>query len=44
MWGRYKDFCKCHIKPDWFLVYLIENDIPPLTLVDTETHSDVFNL
>lgn len=25
--GNYKGFRECHIKPDWLLVYLIENDI-----------------
>ena len=27
---------------DWLLIYLIENDILTLTLVDTGTHSDIF--
>ena len=42
--GRFKGFRECHIKPDWLLVYLIENDILTLTLVDTGTHSDIFRL
>lgn len=41
--GRYKGYRECHIQPDWLLVYLIEDDILTLTLVDTGTHSDLFN-
>ena len=40
--GKFAGFRECHIKPDWLLVYLIENDILVLTLVDTGTHSDIF--
>ena len=39
-----ESFRECHVKPDWLLVYLIENDILTLTLVDTGTHSDIFKL
>lgn len=42
--GKYLGFRECHIKPDWLLIYLIENDILTLTLVDTGTHADLFNL
>ena len=42
--GNFKGFRECHIKPDWLLVYLIENDILTLTLVDTGTHADIFKL
>ena len=42
--GKFKGFRECHIKPDWLLVYLIENDILTLTLVDTGTHADIFKL
>lgn len=42
--GNYKGFRECHIKPDWLLVYLIENDILTLTLVDTVSHADLFNM
>ena len=42
--GKFKGFRECHIKPDWLLVYLIENDILTLTLVDTGTHADIFNI
>ncbi len=40
--GNLSTFRECHIKPDWLLVYLIENDILTLTLVDTGSHSDIF--
>ena len=42
--GRYQGFRECHIQPDWLLIYLKENDVLTLTLVDTGTHADLFNL
>lgn len=42
--GRYTGFRECHIQPDWLLIYLIEDDILTLTLVDTGTHSDLFDM
>ncbi|WP_196602667.1 type II toxin-antitoxin system YafQ family toxin [Pectinatus frisingensis] len=42
--GKFTGFRECHIKPDWLLVYLVENDILTLTLVDTGSHSDIFNM
>lgn len=38
--GNLSNFRECHIQPDWLLIYLKENDILTLTLVDTGTHSD----
>ena len=40
--GKYQGFRECHIQPDWLLIYLIEDDILTLTLVDTGTHADLF--
>ena len=40
--GSFRGFRECHVKPDWLLIYLIENDILTLTLVDTGSHSDLF--
>ena len=40
--GEYAGFHECHIKPDWLLIYLIDNNILTLTLVNTGTHSDLF--
>ena len=42
--GNFKGFHECHIKPDWLLIYLIEDDILTLTLTNTGTHSDLLNL
>ena len=42
--GKYQGFRDCHIQPDWLLIYLKENDVLTLTLVDTGTHADLFNL
>ena len=40
--GDLAGFRECHIKPDWLLFYLIENDVLTLTLIDTGSHSDLF--
>ncbi len=40
--GNFAGFQECHIKPDWLLIYLIEDDILTLTLIDTGSHSDLF--
>ena len=42
--GKYDGFRECHIQPNWLLIYLKEEDILTLTLVDTGTHSDLFNM
>lgn len=42
--GKYKGFRECHIQPDWLLIYLIEDEVLTLTLVDTGTHADLFNM
>lgn len=42
--GQFKNFHECHIQPDWLLVYKIQDDVLILTLVDTGTHADLFNL
>lgn len=42
--GKYKGFRECHIAPDWLLIYKKEEDILVLTLIDTGTHSDLFNM
>lgn len=41
---KYKGFRECHIQPDWLLIYLLENDVLTLTLVDTGTHADLFDM
>lgn len=40
--GRWSGFRECHIQPDWLLIYLVEDDILTLTLIDMGTHSDLF--
>ena len=41
--GNGEGFRECHIQPDWLLIYLVENDVLTLTLVETGTHSDIFD-
>ena len=41
--GNYKGYRECHIQPNWLLIYLIEDDILTLTLIDTGTHADLFD-
>lgn len=40
--GEWEGFRECHIKPDWLLIYAIQNDILVLTLSRTGSHSDLF--
>ena len=40
--GNLAEFRECHIRPDWLFVYMVEDDILTLTMVDTGTHSDIF--
>lgn len=42
--GSLNGFRECHIQSDWLLIYLIEDDILTLTLVDTGTHADLFDM
>lgn len=41
--GNYKGYRECHIQSDWLLIYLIEDDVLTLTLIDTGTHADLFD-
>ena len=40
----YKNCRECHIEPDWLLVYKYNNDEIILYLVETSSHSDLFNM
>ncbi len=40
--GKFKGVWECHIQPDWLLLYLKDNGVLVLTLIDTGTHSDIF--
>ena len=42
--GKFNGFHECHIKPDWLLVYLLEDDILTLTLIHTGSHTDLFDM
>lgn len=42
--GNFKGFRECHIQPDWLLMYLKEEDVLTLTLVDTGSHADLLNM
>ena len=42
LFGEYKDFRECHIKPDWLLVYTIDDEELELFLFRTGTHADLF--
>ena len=42
--GKYKGFREWHIKPDWLLVYGINKNVLVLTLVETGTHADIFDM
>lgn len=42
--GQFKKYRECHINPDWLLVYEIRDDILVLTLIDTGSHADLFNM
>jgi len=38
--GNFEGYRECHIRPDWLLIYYIENGV--ITFVRTGTHSDLF--
>ena len=40
--GNYSHFRECHIKPDWLLIYHINDEELELFLLRTGTHSDLF--
>ena len=40
--GNFIGYFECYIKLDWLLIYLLEDDILTLTMVDTGSHSDLF--
>lgn len=40
--GDYSDFRECHIKPDWLLIYCVDDEELELILFRTGTHSDLF--
>lgn len=40
--SNYAGYRECHIRPDWLLIYKIENEILVLTLSRTGSHWDLF--
>ena len=40
--GEFADFRECHIKPDWLLIYSIDEEELELFLFRTGSHSDLF--
>lgn len=40
--GNYKKHRECHIRPDWILIYKIEQNTLVLELTRTGTHADLF--
>ena len=40
--GIYKGLRECHIKPDWLLIYLVDDENQAIILVNTGSHSDLF--
>lgn len=39
---NYKDMRKCHIQPDWLLIYKVVRETLILELIRTGSHSDLF--
>lgn len=42
--GKFNRFRECHIQPDWLLMYMIDEGILTLTLVNTGSHSDLLGM
>lgn len=40
--GEYKNCRECHLKPDWLLIYELEDNDLLLYLMRTGSHSDLF--
>ena len=40
--GMYSDFRECHVKPDWLLIYCVDDDELELFLFRNGSHSDLF--
>ena len=40
--GNWIGHRECHIRPNWLLVYRLEDEVLVLTLTRTGTHSDLF--
>ncbi len=40
--GNYTGFWECHIRPDWLLIWLHNENTKTITLTRTGTHADLF--
>ena len=40
--GKYNGLWECHIQPDWLLIWDQDEEVRLITLLRTETHSDLF--
>ncbi|MEI6133322.1 MAG: type II toxin-antitoxin system YafQ family toxin [Bacillota bacterium] len=40
--GDFSGCYECHIRPDWLLVYMLDNEANTVTFLRTGTHSDLF--
>ena len=40
--GEFNGLRECHVRPDWLLVYTIQEEYVTLVLIGTGTHSDIF--
>lgn len=41
--GNRKNQWECHIRPDWLLVWMQDDDNYVMLMLDTGTHSDIFS-
>ena len=42
--GNFRLFRECHIKPDWLLIYMINDNVLTLTLIDTGSHANLLKM
>ena len=40
--GKFAEIWECHIKPDWLLLWIKNENEITITLISTGTHSDLF--
>lgn len=41
--GNWIPFSECHIRPDWLLIYFINEEKMTVEFIRTGSHSDLFN-
>ena len=40
--GNYADCWECHVRPDWLLIWMQNDEEKTIALIATGTHSDLF--